>query len=52
MMDEHIATLDKRNMNYPWRAMIEALKGGYDAALEPELRRQRIAYFFKGRSVK
>ncbi|QCO57264.1 acyltransferase (plasmid) [Pseudorhodobacter turbinis] len=46
-MEEHMAILESRNISYPWRAMIEARKGGYDPEMEPELSRQRAAYFFK-----
>ena len=31
---------------YPWRDLIEKREGGFDPELEPELLRQRRAYFF------
>jgi len=49
-MDEHLARLEQRNASYPWRGLIESRKGGFDAEIEPELRRQRVAFFFGERS--
>jgi UDP-3-O-[3-hydroxymyristoyl] glucosamine N-acyltransferase len=31
---------------YPWRTLIERREGAFDPALEPELNRMRIEYFF------
>lgn len=45
-MDEHLSIMKKRNAGYPWRNIIEAREGGFNPELEPELRRQRIKYFF------
>lgn len=38
--------LSVRNQQYPWRHLIETRGGGFDPALEPELRRMRIAHFY------
>lgn len=43
---EYRDKLAARNESLPWRALIEAREGGFDAALEPELNRQRVAHFF------
>lgn len=45
-LDEHVERLQKRTDSYPCRSLIEQREGGYDPALEPELRRQRIKHFF------
>jgi len=44
--EEHVARLAERNAGYPWRELIERRGSGYDAALEPELQRMRVAHFF------
>lgn len=45
-MDEHIASLERRNATYPWKPLIERRSGGFDAAMEPALKKQRKAFFF------
>lgn len=45
-LDEHVERMRERNQNFPWRSMIEQRQGGFDAAMEPELRKQRVSYFF------
>lgn len=41
-----VAILKSRNERYPWRALIEQRQGETDPAMEPELTRQRVRYFF------
>jgi acetyltransferase-like isoleucine patch superfamily enzyme len=41
-----VEMLKVRNRNYPWRALIESRTSDFDAALEPELVRQRVMYFY------
>lgn len=50
-MDEHLAIVQERNEAYPWRDLIDQRKGGFDPEMEPELRRQRIEYFFGDKSA-
>jgi acetyltransferase-like isoleucine patch superfamily enzyme len=38
--------LRARNQQYPWRHLIEQRRSEFDPALEPELRRVRIEYFY------
>lgn len=45
--DEHLKVLEMRTASYPWQAIIEARKGGYDAKTEPDLKLARIAHFFQ-----
>lgn len=33
---------------YPWYDLVKGRQGGYDPALEPELLKQRLAYFYGG----
>lgn len=42
----HIKFMKMRNEKFPWRKLIEERVGEYDLNTEPELLRQRIAYFF------
>jgi len=42
LVDRMAAASDR----YPWRPLIEQRQGAYDPALEPELARMRIEYFF------
>ena len=44
-LDEHVARIEARARAYPWYELIERREGGYDPALEPELRRRRVAHF-------
>lgn len=39
--------LEARTNTYPWRDIIEKREGAFDAAIEPELVRMRVAHFFK-----
>ena len=45
--DEHVARIRERSRELPWFELIEQ-RGpkGFDAALEPELKRRRAEYFF------
>ena len=45
-VDDFIAKLEAKTAQYPWVNLIKAREGAFDAALEPELRRQRVAYFY------
>ncbi|MDQ1902854.1 acyltransferase [Paracoccus sp. WLY502] len=45
-LDDHVALMEQRTATYPWRDIIERRDGGFDPALEPELKRQRIKHFF------
>lgn len=45
-LDEHVERVQAKTDSYPWRELIERREGGYDPAIEPELKRQRIAHFF------
>jgi acetyltransferase-like isoleucine patch superfamily enzyme len=46
--DELVERKLKRARTYPWYPLIEQRVGDFDAALEPELLRQRIASFYSG----
>jgi acetyltransferase-like isoleucine patch superfamily enzyme len=50
--DELVNKLRQRTAEYPWADLIARREGGFDAAIEPELRRQRVAYFFGNGSTK
>lgn len=41
-------TLVERTKTYPWYDLVATRKGDYDAAIEPELQRIRVAHFFAG----
>ena len=43
---ELMERLQKRSNAYPWIPMIESREGPFDPALEPELVRQRVRYFY------
>jgi len=45
-LEMSVAMLKARNEQYPWRHLIEQRKGEIDPALEPELERLRLTYFF------
>lgn len=45
-LDEHLEIVRQRMDGYPWKDLILQREGGYDPAIEPELKRQRIAHFF------
>jgi hypothetical protein len=38
---------EAESQGYPWADLIAQRAGAFDAAMEPELRRRRQAYFFK-----
>lgn len=40
--------LEKQTMALPWYKLIQQREGGFDAALEPELKKLRKEYFFSG----
>ncbi len=41
-----LAMLKAKNRGFPWRHLIEARAGEFDAAMEPELVRLRVRYFY------
>ena len=43
---ELMERLQKRSNTYPWISLIESREGPFDPALEPELVRQRVRYFY------
>jgi acetyltransferase-like isoleucine patch superfamily enzyme len=45
-LEMSVAILKAKNAKFPWRHLIEQRASEYDAALEPELRRMRVKYFF------
>jgi acetyltransferase-like isoleucine patch superfamily enzyme len=45
-VDDFIKKLETKTAEYPWADLIYSRQGAIDHALEPELRRQRIAYFY------
>jgi len=45
-VDEFIQKLEARTAEYPWAELIYGREGAIDPLLEPELKRQRIAYFY------
>ena len=45
-LDEHVEVVQRRTDTYPWADLIRQREGGFDPALEPELRRMRVAHFF------
>jgi acetyltransferase-like isoleucine patch superfamily enzyme len=42
----YVQILKARNERYPWRGLIEARAAEFDLAVESELVKQRVAYFF------
>lgn len=48
--EQLLERLEQRSNGYPWIELIRQRKGIYDAAMEPELRRMRVEYFY-GRSA-
>ncbi len=49
-LEMSVAMLKAKNERYPWRHLIEQRAGGLDAAIEPELVRMRVEYFFGSRA--
>lgn len=45
-VEDYLRKLSSETDRLPWGALIRARTGGFDAALEPELMRQRLKYFF------
>lgn len=45
-LDEHVERMQQRTDSYPWHKIIEERESGFDPRVEPELRRQRVEYFF------
>jgi acetyltransferase-like isoleucine patch superfamily enzyme len=45
-LEMSVAMLKSRNEKFPWRHLIEQRASEYDPAMEPELVRQRVKYFF------
>lgn len=45
-LDMSVEMLKVRNQDYPWRALIEKRASHFDAAMESELVRQRVKFFF------
>ncbi|WEK05817.1 MAG: acyltransferase [Candidatus Devosia phytovorans] len=45
-LDDYIEKLRARNLDYPWRGLIEQRVGEHDPALEPELQRLRKQHWF------
>lgn len=45
-LDEHVARMKAKTDAFPWNDIIQRREGGHDPATEPELQRQRLAYFF------
>ena len=44
--EDYLRKLSAETDTLPWGALIRSRKGGFDAELEPELVRQRLAHFF------
>jgi acetyltransferase-like isoleucine patch superfamily enzyme len=44
--EELVSRLQERSKTYPWIDMIERREGPYDPAMEPELVRHRVKFFF------
>ena len=45
-VDDFIKKLDKTTKEYPWADLILRRAGSFDPAIEPELRKMRLAYFY------
>jgi acetyltransferase-like isoleucine patch superfamily enzyme len=45
-LDMSVAMLKAKNQQFPWRHIIEQRASEFDPALEPELNRLRLKYFF------
>lgn len=45
-LDMMVQMLKIQNREFPWRALIEQREGTFDPALEPELERLRVQYFY------
>ena len=45
-VDDFIKKLEAKTAEYPWAELIYSREGAIDPALEPELRRRRVAHFY------
>lgn len=41
-----VERMEQRSKDYPWYALIQQREGGFDAGMEPELKRMRLKFFF------
>jgi acetyltransferase-like isoleucine patch superfamily enzyme len=48
-VDDFVKKLQAKTDALPWADLIHQREGGFDAAMEPELVRQRVKYFFPDR---
>jgi acetyltransferase-like isoleucine patch superfamily enzyme len=46
----YVEMLKARNQRYPWRALIERRQADYDPAMEEELQRLRVNFFYPSKS--
>ena len=45
-VDDLVKRLEAKTKTLPWADLIARREGGYDPAMEPELQRMRVKYFF------
>jgi acetyltransferase-like isoleucine patch superfamily enzyme len=45
-VDMMVQMLKIQNTQFPWKHLIEGREGAFDPAIEPELRRMRVEYFY------
>lgn len=45
-LDEYVKKLEFETKNLPWYELIQSREGGFDAKLEPDLKKERVKYFF------
>ncbi len=45
-VDDLVKRLEEKTKKLPWADLIARREGGYDPAMEPELQRMRVKYFF------
>lgn len=45
-LSDHVNKLEAETKNLPWFDLIESRAGGFDASLEPALKKQRVKHFF------
>ena len=46
-LDAYVENLKGKNLDYPWRSLIEQRQGEYDPLLEPLLQRMRTDHWFR-----
>jgi acyl-[acyl carrier protein]--UDP-N-acetylglucosamine O-acyltransferase len=46
-LQDMVQRMKADHLRYPWRTLVEQRNSTFDPALQPELDRQRIAYFFR-----